>query len=446
MKYLGFIIRALLLMTLFNCVGLWALGGSALLKGLGIAALAVHLGAFLALPQIHSKKEKLSPRLKRLSDGAYTLGIGRLLLWLEVPAIAALAAFGGLTVVRNIVNAVIAYLLLLLLNTAGVIRLAVSSKQIKLPHYLLLMFTWYIPVVNSLVLRKFHRLARTEYRVELAKDDLNDMRAENRICQTKYPILMVHGIFFRDWQYFNYWGRIPKELVKNGATVFYGCQQSANTIECSAREIAAQIKTIIEQTGAPKLNIIAHSKGGLDSRYAISRLGMDKYVASLTTINTPHRGCAWVDDILGKIPQGIAAAIDRRYNVLFSKLGDKDPHFLLGVNELTAASCERFNAETPDMPGVFYQSVMSRMSSPKAAGFPLNFGYHLGKKFDKGGNDGLVGVNSALYWEGSSMLPDTRHRGISHGDMIDLMRENIEDFDVREFYVELVKKLKERGL
>ena len=37
-------------------------------------------------------------------------------------------------------------------------------------------------------------------------------------------------------------------------------------------------------------------------------------------------------------------------------------------------------------------------------------------------------------------------RGISHGDMIDLNRENFEGFDVREFYVELVADLKKRGL
>ena len=30
--------------------------------------------------------------------------------------------------------------------------------------------------------------------------------------------------------------------------------------------------------------------------------------------------------------------------------------------------------------------------------------------------------------------------------MIDLMREDIEGFDVREFYIELVKGLKEKGL
>ena len=36
-------------------------------------------------------------------------------------------------------------------------------------------------------------------------------------------------------------------------------------------------------------------------------------------------------------------------------------------------------------------------------------------------------------------------RGISHGDVIDLNRENIKGFDVREFYVQLVSGLREMG-
>ena len=44
------------------------------------------------------------------------------------------------------------------------------------------------------------------------------------------------------------------------------------------------------------------------------------------------------------------------------------------------------------------------------------------------------------------MIEHKGRRGLSHGDMIDLFRENIDGFDVREFYVEIVKDLKERGL
>lgn len=43
------------------------------------------------------------------------------------------------------------------------------------------------------------------------------------------------------------------------------------------------------------------------------------------------------------------------------------------------------------------------------------------------------------------MIEHRGKRGISHGDVIDLFRENIKDFDVREFYVDIVKELKEQG-
>jgi triacylglycerol lipase len=36
--------------------------------------------------------------------------------------------------------------------------------------------------------------------------------------------------------------------------------------------------------------------------------------------------------------------------------------------------------------------------------------------------------------------------GISHADIIDLSRENIDGFDAREFYVKIVNALKKRGL
>ncbi len=88
------------------------------------------------------------------------------------------------------------------------------------------------------------------------------------------PLLLVHGVFFRDFRYLNYWGRIPKELIRNGATVYYGQQQSAAAVEDSGKELAARIRQIVEETGCGKVNIIAHSKGGLDSRAAIAHCGM----------------------------------------------------------------------------------------------------------------------------------------------------------------------------
>jgi triacylglycerol lipase len=51
----------------------------------------------------------------------------------------------------------------------------------------------------------------------------------------------------------------------------------------------------IQKIPGDRVNVIAHSMGGLDARYAISRLGLDARVASLTTIGTPHRGTPIAD-------------------------------------------------------------------------------------------------------------------------------------------------------
>lgn len=113
----------------------------------------------------------------------------------------------------------------------------------------------------------------------------------------KYPILLVHGMGFRDDNIINYWGRIPKVFENDGNKVFYGNQDSNGTIEDNAFVLKNRIETIINETGAERLNVIAHSKGGLDIRYAISSLGMGKYIASLTTVSTPHNGSKTIDKL-----------------------------------------------------------------------------------------------------------------------------------------------------
>jgi len=86
------------------------------------------------------------------------------------------------------------------------------------------------------------------------------------------------------------------------------------------------------------------------------------------------------------------------------------------------------------------------MNSSKSAGFPLNISYHIIKKIQKCPNDGLVPVQSAKWGEYLELIKVNGRRGISHGDMIDLNRENIQGFDVRGFYVELIASLKKKGL
>ena len=326
----------------------------------------------------------------------------------------------------------------------GIIRVYLSSVQLGIKWRVIGIVCGMIPIVHLIVLAKLIRLASEEAAFENSKLEINELRTNEQICDTRYPILMVHGVFFRDFRYLNYWGRIPKELVRNGARIYYGNHQSAASVADSGAELKARILEIIAQTGAQKLNVIAHSKGGLDMRYAVSKLGMDTYVASLTTINTPHRGCVFADYLLSRIPAALQQRVAAAYHAALKKAGDENPDFLAAVNDLTASACLAFNQEVLDMPGVYYQSVGSRLNRPSAGRFPLNFSYHLVKYFD-GPNDGLVAESSFPWGADYRLLTVDGARGISHGDMIDLNRENIPGFDVREFYVSLVHKLKEKG-
>lgn len=331
---------------------------------------------------------------------------------------------------------------ILLLN--GCLRLMATSVQMGIRYRLLLLLCWWIPVVNLFFFFRLYRLARQEYETEREKEELNDIRKESECCHTRYPLLLVHGVFFRDSRFLNYWGRIPKELMKNGAVIHYGNQQSAASVASCGEELAERIRKLAEETGCGKVNIIAHSKGGLDARYAVSKCGAADYVASLTTVNTPHRGCFFADYLLEKAPEGLRRFLAARYNAALRRLGDSSPDFLSAVTDLTAQACLARNGNLPDSVSVYYQSVATSMKKAKSGRFPLNISYYLVKHFD-GENDGLVSVESALWGDVYAILRPNGNRGISHGDMIDLNRENIPEFDVREFYVNLIRDLKEKG-
>lgn len=343
-----------------------------------------------------------------------------------------------------IINTLLAIVLEAVVFWNGMLRIFFSSEQLGIKMRVIAVVCGIIPIVHLFVLGKMIRLVSDEITLENQKIITDEKRRAQQICATKYPILMVHGVFFRDFRYFNYWGRIPRALENNGANVFYGEHQSAASVETSGQEIAERILNIVAETGCDKVNIIAHSKGGLDCRCALNLPGIAGHVATLTTVNTPHRGCEFADYLLTKIPKAEQDAVAKTYNAALLRLGDPNPDFLAAVNNLTASFCRDFNKKYPDVPGILYQSIGSRLNKAGGGRFPLNFTYHLAKYFD-GANDGLVGEKSFSWGKTFQMLTVNGMRGISHGDMIDLNRENIPEFDVREFYVQLVANLKQSG-
>lgn len=330
----------------------------------------------------------------------------------------------------------------------GIICVYLTSAQLGLKQRILGLICGLIPIANVFCLLSIIKTTLREVDLEAKKEAVNRARAEERVCATKYPILLVHGVCFRDSKIFNYWGRIPRELERNGARVFYGNHHSASSIAFCADELAARIREILRETGAEKVNIIAHSKGGLDCRYAIAKCGVADCVASLTTINSPHKGCQYADTLLTVIPNHVKDKVAATYNKALRHLGDIDPDFLTAMSNLTASYCTKLAEELDDAVekhGIYRQSVGSIMANAKSAGFPLNYFYLIVKDFD-GPNDGLVCDRSFEFGEKFTMLTPKGSRGISHMDIIDMTKGDIPDFDVREFYVGIVSDLKGRGL
>ena len=334
----------------------------------------------------------------------------------------------------------IAFVFLLFAN--GFWRVLLLSRRLNIIKKVIYSFLVWIPVANIFVIFAVSRAALKERDHELYKINENIWRRESQVCKTKYPLLMLHGVGFRDLKYLNYWGRIPKELIRNGAEIYYGNQEAWGTIEDNAGDVKKKILEIVKNTGVQKVNIIAHSKGGLDARYMISQLEMDDYVASLTTISTPHRG-SFVMDFADRLPDKLVAFIGRIINKYFKAIGDKNPDFEKASKQFVTKNAEEFNKNVKDSDKVYYQSYATVMSHAHSD-YILFFPYFIGRFFTKQ-SDGLVSPDSAKWGEFKGIVKSTKTRGISHGDIIDLRRNDYKGFDVREFYVKMAAELKQMG-
>ncbi len=267
-------------------------------------------------------------------------------------------------------------------------------------------------------------------------------------AELKYPIFMIHGMGFRDFKHINYWGRIPQALENNGAKVFYGRQDSNGSIESNAEQIKNQLEAVLKETGSEKVNIIAHSKGGLEARYLISSMGFSNRVASLTTISTPHNGSVTIDKLLC-IPDFLVKAGCKVCDLWFMLLGDSFPDTYKAINSFRTDKAELFNIENPDSGEVYYQSyafAMKKMSSDILMWCP----YLVVKKFE-GENDGLLAPRAVKWTNFRGVYYGSGGRGISHCDEVDMRRYRLSEnkdgdiSDITEFYVDIAAELKEMG-
>jgi triacylglycerol lipase len=218
------------------------------------------------------------------------------------------------------------------------------------------------------------------------------------IPRLRAPLVLVHGLFGFDslrmgpWILAHYFRGIPEALRAAGNRVFLARLSPTEGIVARA----AQLKRLLDRElpGEP-VHLIAHSLGGLDSRYLISRLGMAHRVLSLTTLGTPHHGTSFAD-------WGVRR-LHRLLLPLFHFAGLPYQAFF----DLTVRATEEFNRLTPNAPGVRYFSVAGQFRPCW-----LTPEWHLPARIVEkieGPNDGIVSVASARHgedctiWEGDHL-------------------------------------------
>lgn len=215
--------------------------------------------------------------------------------------------------------------------------------------------------------------------------------------KTQYPIILVHGFMGSKTSPLWSFNGVKAALQADGHQVFEADLPPFDAPAGRARVLAQQIDAALAATGAAKINVIAHSQGGLDSRYLISSLGYQSRVASLSTISTPHRGTAIADKALGLLPTGVDAAVNGALKKLAIDVAD------VNVRAALAAIAEKnvapFNAANPDAAGVYYQS-WAGVSSPTGVASAVDLSVCEGKLIIHPGTMDKLGVlMPSLVWK-----------------------------------------------
>src|SRR5689334_19387592 len=97
---------------------------------------------------------------------------------------------------------------------------------------------------------------------------------------------------------FQYFKLIKTHLESHGFQVFHPNEDFAGPVDLRADQLRSRVNEALASTGAPKVNIIAHSMGGLDARHMIVDKGMADKVGNLVTIGTPHLGTILADHVI----------------------------------------------------------------------------------------------------------------------------------------------------
>ncbi|MDF0604887.1 triacylglycerol lipase [Neisseriaceae bacterium TC5R-5] len=169
-------------------------------------------------------------------------------------------------------------------------------------------------------------------------------------AQTRYPIVLVHGLFgYNSLDGVDYFYQIPADLRKSGAQVFVTQVSAANSTEVRGEQLLLQVKNILAITGATKVNLIGHSHGAPTARYVAGV--SPNLIASVTSVAGANQGSAVADIVLRLAPPGsLSEAILSKIATAYADLvgGSALPNQPVNaLNSLTTTGAVTFNKKFP---------------------------------------------------------------------------------------------------
>ena len=256
----------------------------------------------------------------------------------------------------------------------------------------------------------------------------------------KYPVVLAHGIGMHDrGKTARSWGRIPNLLKEKGIDVFFGYTDAWGNFDTNAELLKTAIDKILNDTKKEKVNIIAHSKGGIDSRYLIWKYDYGNKIASLTTISTPHHGAELSDLLYSK--KGLHTKATKSFLRLAGKMfRDNNPDIYAANYQLTTEHMKKFNEKVTMDERVYYQTIYSTMN--KASDDVLLSSAYRYLKKAAGANDGTISEWSARWGENILKVEG----GVSHAYIIDYnKRKKLSSTVVPDLYLGIVNELSKKG-
>lgn len=117
------------------------------------------------------------------------------------------------------------------------------------------------------------------------------------------PVVLLHGYAMNRTN----WLWLGRKLARLGVGPLYGASYFFPApVEVSARRLQLFVDRLRARLGVERVDVVAHSLGGLIARYYIEKLGGAQTVGRLVTIATPHRGTRWASVGFGDAARDLA--------------------------------------------------------------------------------------------------------------------------------------------